>query len=333
MKLSNIWPSEIAAISRHSQNELLDPGNVFKRISLNFYLDSITERQREYQKVADLYNQKFSLKINEKIPSSGKSTWAGCYARLAPLARETDPASWTGKLDDRGGGTITFTLLAHQIAGFPMKLELYRSVAAVKSGQKVRTITLQPFTDRVQNVTLEPWEKGEEPEPDIEEPAKSAEDDNNPPPVTKPSRPPQNPWYDLTIVAQDGSKAFRGWYAILKYPRGSSFDLKNMYANFNNNGVCTIHFQEADYTALGSPSQIWLYKDKTNLLNGAKADQAVNFRWAPPPQPSNRDGQGYAAHGKQSRRRIKPSLERITEYIAATWSIRNSGPRGRRNCK
>lgn len=284
------WPSEkdrnnISAIHKSELLEYL--GNVFKRISLNFYLDSITERQREYQKVADLYNQKFSLKINEKIPSGGKSTWAGCYARLAPLAGETDPASWTGKLDDRGGGTITFTLLAHQIAGFPMKLELYRSAADVKSGLKAHTITLQPFTDKVQSVTLEPWEKGEEPEPDIDEPA----EDDNPPPAIKPVRPPQNPWYDLTIVAQDGSKAFRGWYAILQYPKGGSFDLKDMYASFNNNGICTIHFQEADYTALGSPSQIWLYKDVTDLLNGARADQTVNFSLGSASSAGERGGQ------------------------------------------
>lgn len=101
-----------------------------------------------------------------------------------------------------------------------MKLELYRTAADVKSGNKLHTMELHPFIDSVQTVTLEPREMDEVPEPDTEEPA---EDDNAP--VTKPSRPQGNPWYDLTIQAADGSTVFRGWYGVLQYPRGSPLDL------------------------------------------------------------------------------------------------------------
>ncbi len=273
------WPSakdrnNISSIFKSELYEYLRC--VFQAISRNMYLDSLTERQKDYQKVADLYNRKFSLVIREDIPSGKSSTWAGCYARLAPLSNNTDPSAWTGKLNNNGGGRMNFTLLAHQIAGFPMKLELYKTAADVKAGKKLHTVTLPPFSETEQTVILEPRPDFEEPKPADEDPES---DENTPPelPVTQPPHPEENPWYDITIKATDNSKVFSGWFAVLQYPKNSYPDLKDMYKDFNSKGECVLYFQKSDYDGLDSPSQIWLYKDKTDLLNKLKPDQIVNF--------------------------------------------------------
>lgn len=53
-----------------------------------------------------------------------------------------------------------------------------------------------------------------------------------------------------------------------------------MLAEFDRNGQCLLSFQRSDYEGLESPSQIWLYKNKADLLSKAKSDQVVNFSLA-----------------------------------------------------
>lgn len=271
------WPQEkdrnnISNIHKSELYEYL--GNVFRRISRNMYLDSLVERQKDFQKLADIYNRKFSLVIREEVPSGKSPTWAGYYARLAPISKNVDSSSWIGKLNENGGGRISFTLLAHQTAGFPMNFELYKTAADAREGKnKLKTITLHPFTESEQTVLLQP-KQVDEPEPEEPEP------EPEPKPEPKPPIAEENPWYDVTVKALDNSKVFSGWSAVLQYPKDSSPDLYFMLAEFDRKGQCLLSFQRSDYEGLESPSQIWLYKNKADLLNKAKPDQVVNFSLA-----------------------------------------------------
>jgi len=278
------WPSEkdrknISAIYKKQINDYLQ--SVFRKMSRNMYLDSLIEREKEYRKLANYYNQKFSVVIREDLESDQSSTWAGCYARLAPLSSTAEPTSWTGKLNSDGGATITFTLLGHLKAGFPMTLELYQKASDVKSGKKLKTIQLKPFSEREQTIVLQPRRKDE---PTESEPSESIPTDSNPtassnssetkPPIQEP-----NPWYDVTIVSLDNTnpKAFAGWYAVLEYPKDMHVELEDMLAMFDNTGKCILRFQKSDYEALESPSKIWLYQYKEDLLSKKKPDVIVSF--------------------------------------------------------
>ncbi len=277
------WPSQkdrenISAI--HKANLYDDLHSVFLKMSQNMYYDSLIEREKEYKKLAGYYNQKFSVIIREDAESDEGYTWAGCYARLAPLSSEAEPTSWTGKLDKNGGGKITFTLLAHQKAGFPMTLELYRTADDVKRGKKLKTIQLEHFSENEQTVVLQPRVKDE---PTVSEPVESTPEesvaDESGHTTTEPPYQEENPWYDVTIQSADNNRpnAFAGWYAVLAYPENSSPDLKNMYKPFNSKGKCMLSFQESDYEALESPSKIWLYQNEADLLGKHKPNVIVNF--------------------------------------------------------
>lgn len=287
------WPSKkdrenISAI--HQANLYDDLHAVFNTIGRNMYFDSLIEREKEYQKLAAYYNREFSLVIQENTESDQPSTWAGCYARLAPLSASADSAAWTGRLNEEGGGTLTFTLLGHLNAGFPMTLELYRTSAAVQAGEKARSIRLEPFADYVQTVILQPREESDpvESEPEETEPSGTNPQETEPvesstaetsTTVVEPPAAPENPWYDVTIQSADNTnpKAFSGWSAVLAYPENQSVDLDTMYRSFDNNGKCLLSFQESDHDALESPNKIWLYQNVADLLSGAKPNVIVSF--------------------------------------------------------
>lgn len=283
-KLSKyLWPvkkdrENISAIHKSQLYEYLN--SVFRTMCRNMYLDSLIEREKEYNKLADFYNTKFSIIIQEDKDKGEKSTWAGCYAHLAPLSSTADPSSWTGKLNSDGGGTITFTLLAHLKAGFPMTLEMYRTSADIKSGKKLKSVTLKSFSENTQTVVLEPRKVNQTEET---EPASSEDTDSSTPtsvpPVTKEPVKEANPWYDATIVSLDNTnpKAFAGWYAVLEYPKDMHVELEDMLAMFDNTGKCILRFQKSDYEALESPSKIWLYQYKEDLLSKKKPDVIASF--------------------------------------------------------
>lgn len=153
------WPGEsdrknISAI--HKKNIYDTLLALFNNMCRNIYLDAMIQRQNEYEKYAANYNQQYSIDIRELIASDKKATWADYYFRLAPLSSYTDPSSWTGRLDSEGSGRITFTLIAHQKAGFPMTLELYHTMEDIQRGNKVYSLRLNRFTNREMTVNLSP---------------------------------------------------------------------------------------------------------------------------------------------------------------------------------
>ncbi|MDD4734098.1 MAG: hypothetical protein PHU05_04560 [Bacilli bacterium] len=260
----------------HKKNLLSSLQSIFRLMSRNMYLDSFIEREKEYKKVVDSYNQKYAVNIRENLKSDKSSTWAGYYARFSPLSNTVESRNWTVKLDESGAGKITFTLLGHLTAGIPMKIDLYKNGSDIENGKKTLTVTLKPFSDSQQTVNLEPRKvKEETEEPQEDEKSKDDDKTNNKPPVKPVEK--DNPWYEIKVKATDGSKAFAGWSAVFGYPSDSFPDLKNTYKTFNSNGECVLYIQESDYESELSIGKIWLYKSSADLLAKKKADVIVNF--------------------------------------------------------
>ncbi|NLK88023.1 MAG: hypothetical protein GX279_11115, partial [Clostridiaceae bacterium] len=127
---------------------------VFKTISRDIYFDGLTAREKELREMAALLNTEYAIRITEAVKEGDSPIWAGCYARLAPLSEGADEKAWTGKLDDKGGGRMVFTLLAHEKAGFPMTLELYKTADDVKKGKIAMTVQAEPFKENEQTIVL-----------------------------------------------------------------------------------------------------------------------------------------------------------------------------------
>lgn len=320
------WPEKkdrenISAIHKADLYEYLSA--VFQTMCRNMYLDSLIEREKEYKKLADFYNQKFSVVIRENKDSGEKSTWAGCYVRFAPLSSKADVSSWTGKLSSDGSGTITFTLLAHQKAGFPMTLELYKTSDDIKNRKILKAITLKPFSENKQTIILEPQEDNQT---EDAEPTTGEETDNSDPKGVPPITKRPNPWYDVIIQSSDNTNpnAFAGWYAVLAYPDNSSPNLKSMYKGFDSKGICKLSFQESDYKALESPSKIWLYQNVADLLSKKKPDVIASFSIASGSYAGGYQGEAlYIINVKAKPKENKPDiLESITgDY--SSYMIRN----------
>lgn len=151
------WPSEedrvnISNIYKTELYEYLQ--TVFRTMSRNMYLDSLTEREKEFNELAALLNRKYTITIKEQEVSGKSPEWAGCYVKLAPLSDNTDASAWRIQLDDKANGKITFTLLAHQTAGFPMKLEFYKTADDLDKGKVAATTKLKPFTKTEKTFTI-----------------------------------------------------------------------------------------------------------------------------------------------------------------------------------
>ena len=255
----------------HKQNLLLYLRSAIKIISRNIYLDALEAMREEYNKVASYYNKKYTVNIIENVKKGKSATWDGYYARFSPLPDSVESRSWTVKLDESGSGKITFTLLGHINANFPMKINLYKDGTAIETGEISKTLTLKEFSSNSQTIYLTSRNIEE-----VEEPKEEQEEK----PIEKPSTGPiqeENPWYEITIQSSDGTNAFAGWSAVLGYSSDSSPDLKNSYKEFNSNGKCVMYVQENDIDSYGSITQFWLYQNSADLLAKKKADVIVNF--------------------------------------------------------
>lgn len=156
------WPNsdDRSNISNTYKQELYSYlQSVWHTISRDIYFDGLIAREKELNEMARLLNSWYAITIIEKVREGENPKWAGCYARLAPLAGSADERAWTGKLNDKGGGTIKFTLLAHQRAGFPMTLELYETLDDVREGKVAMTVAVKPFTQEEQIIYLQTEER------------------------------------------------------------------------------------------------------------------------------------------------------------------------------
>ena len=151
------WPSEAdrVNISNTYKAELYEYLQAaFRTMSRNMYLDTLIQREQDFKKLAALLNQRYTITIKEEEVSGKEPKWANCYVKLAPLSDETTASAWTIKLDDKANGKLTFTLLAHETAGFPMKLEFYKTKADWEEGKVAASTKLNPFKNTEKTFTI-----------------------------------------------------------------------------------------------------------------------------------------------------------------------------------
>jgi len=151
------WPSESdrKKISSNYKAELYDYLQaVFNSLSRDMYFDAINQREKEYKKLATQLNMVYTITIKEQEIEGKKPKWANCYVRLAPLSDKVNSKAWTIKLDDKSNGQLKFTLLAHETAGFPLKLEFYKTQKDLEEGKVVASTKLQPFKNTEKTFTI-----------------------------------------------------------------------------------------------------------------------------------------------------------------------------------
>ena len=151
------WPLEADRIniSNNYKEELYSLlQSVFRVMSRNMYLDSLNERKKEFDELATLLNRRYMITIKEQEVSGENPKWANCYVKMAPLSEDINASAWTIKLDDKANGKLAFTLLAHGTAGFPMKLEFYKTKADWEEGKVAATAKLKPFTKTEKTFTI-----------------------------------------------------------------------------------------------------------------------------------------------------------------------------------
>ncbi|NLL46912.1 MAG: hypothetical protein GX250_08965, partial [Clostridiales bacterium] len=151
------WPSESdrKKISSNYKAEIYDYLRVmFQSLSRDMYFDTLNQREKEYKKLAEQLNTIYTITIKEQEIEGKQPKWANCYVKLAPLSDKVTAKAWTIKLDDKSNGQLKFTLLAHETAGFPMKLEFYKTQKDWEEGKVAASTTLKPFISTEKTFTI-----------------------------------------------------------------------------------------------------------------------------------------------------------------------------------
>ena len=142
-------------ISSNYKAELYDYLEVvFRSLSRKMYFDVLTQREENYKSLMDRLNTVYTITIAEEAVKDKEPKWANCYVKLAPLSDKTTAEAWTIQLDDKASGQIKFTLLAHETAGFPMKLEFFETKDDWEKGNVAASTKLKPFKNTEKNFTI-----------------------------------------------------------------------------------------------------------------------------------------------------------------------------------
>jgi hypothetical protein len=150
------WPSESdrEKISNNYKAELYDYLQVmFQSLSRDMYFDALNQREKEYKQLAEQLNTVYTLTFKEDFDSE-EAKWANAYVKLAPLSDETAAKAWTIRLDGEAKGQMKFTLRAHETAGFPMKVEFYKTEKDWEDGKAALSAKLKPFVETEMNVVV-----------------------------------------------------------------------------------------------------------------------------------------------------------------------------------
>jgi hypothetical protein len=150
------WPSESdrKKISNNYKAEVYEYLKVmFESLSRDMYFDSLTQREKEYEELAAQLNRVYTLNFREDYDTE-KAKWANAYVKLVPLSDKTTAKEWTIRLDDEAKGQMKFTLGAHETAGFPMKVEFYKTEKDWEEGKAALSAKLKPFVETEMNVIV-----------------------------------------------------------------------------------------------------------------------------------------------------------------------------------
>jgi hypothetical protein len=150
------WPSESdqEKISNNFKAEIYDYLQVmFESLSRDMYFDTLIQREKHYERLAEQLNTEYILNFKEDYDGE-KPKWANAYARLVPLSNKTTAKEWTIQLDSKAQGQMKFTLRAHETAGFPMKVEFFKTEKDLEDGKVGLKGSLKPFVENKMDVVI-----------------------------------------------------------------------------------------------------------------------------------------------------------------------------------
>jgi hypothetical protein len=151
------WPAKAdrEKISSNYKAELYDYlQGAFNMLEREIYFDMMKQSKEKYESLSQLLNTVYTISINEQEVAGKEPKYANYYVRLAPLSDRTTADAWTIKLNEKASGKLKFTLLAHETAGFPMKLELYKTKKDLEEGKVAASTKLKPFTSTEKTFTI-----------------------------------------------------------------------------------------------------------------------------------------------------------------------------------
>jgi hypothetical protein len=150
------WPSESdrQKISSNFKAEIYDYLQaMFQSLSRDIYFDSLIQREKKYEELAARLNTEYTLNFMEDYDGE-EAKWANAYVKLTPLSDKTTAKEWTIRLDGEAKGQMKFTLRAHETAGFPMKVEFYKTEKDLEDGKVALSAKLKPFIETKMDVII-----------------------------------------------------------------------------------------------------------------------------------------------------------------------------------
>ncbi|MGI6605795.1 MAG: hypothetical protein ACOX2X_01930 [Peptococcia bacterium] len=151
------WPSKSdqEKISNNFKAELYDYLQaMFESLSRDLYFDTLIQREKYYERLAAQLNTEYTLNFKEDHDDGKKAKWANAYVKLAPLSAKTTAKEWTIQLDGEAKGQMKFTLRAHETAGFPMKVEFFKTEKDLENGKVGLSGKLKPFVETKMDVII-----------------------------------------------------------------------------------------------------------------------------------------------------------------------------------
>ncbi|RQD78265.1 MAG: hypothetical protein D5R97_00695 [Candidatus Syntrophonatronum acetioxidans] len=107
---------------------------VFRQVERDLRYEQFEEYQQELAALKDELNQLVKFEIQERVTEGENPNYAGYIMRFATLSEDAEPARWTGRLNEEGYISGSFTVLGHLMAGAPSQIELYETVEDLQAG-------------------------------------------------------------------------------------------------------------------------------------------------------------------------------------------------------
>lgn len=110
------------------------PG-VFQQIALKINLENERKLREEYAALSNYLNTVITFSVTDS-----KKMYAKHLVRFAPLNDRAEIDNWTGKFNNDGSLSTSFTLYGHIYSGAPSSIEIFKPDADIEKDEPVRVI-------------------------------------------------------------------------------------------------------------------------------------------------------------------------------------------------
>ncbi|MGB3365868.1 MAG: hypothetical protein WBA54_00115, partial [Acidaminobacteraceae bacterium] len=140
-------------ISENAKKELVRTSlaPVFRTLSKNISLNLHEEYVAEMRNLETILNEATVINIYEGNSKGNDSTYkfANANYRFSPLASDAKVDDWSGKLNSKGEGETTFTILGHIQSGMPDQIDFYMSNLNPDTDEPTKTVSIPFGPDKI----------------------------------------------------------------------------------------------------------------------------------------------------------------------------------------